>query len=279
MNKNDLDLLRAKMDAAGMPLTAQSLKNKHPRTLIYGYTRTHGSSHYFLTSKDTNQSTFHLYLTDHGTFQQVTYDSDNLLVSSQECDTITAMNVRSYLPNKRIYPERSDVEFCGLLLDQRLVTNLPFTTFSSEQIQDCHFYGRLLADVVPYDLEARSVLIEMVPEDFGADGWANYITDAKRHILAVAATAVGLHLDGKNTEATRRINAIPQSIVHLIRENAELFGDSINEKETAAEIRKMEDPLTTRALLAKIQFAIAVHAMKLLSETEDQKAELTRPSP
>lgn len=49
-----------------------------------------------------------------------------------------------YVPDKRLYPEACDFEFCRLLKERGI--SLPFTVFNSERVAK-DFYGFTLEDV------------------------------------------------------------------------------------------------------------------------------------
>jgi hypothetical protein len=101
------------------------LVDKTPRTLIYGY----------LVSR----STFHVYLGADGLIHVLTYDegfaaegSDVVpfLVQHHSAGPSGGVEGNSYyVPSKRVYPERSDFEFCQLLF--RHGVSPCFTTYSN----------------------------------------------------------------------------------------------------------------------------------------------------
>lgn len=105
-------------------LTAKDLINHTPRTLLYGY--------------DIYRNTVHTYLDDNLRIITLKYGYKE----RPTCLFLT--NNHEYVPSKRLYPERCDMEFCKLLIS--LGINLPFTTFNEEF--DCEkegpFFGEIL---------------------------------------------------------------------------------------------------------------------------------------
>ena len=110
MNKQEYHVLTNIID--GERILVEDLVNRQDRTLIYGY--------------DISRYTFHLYL----------QDGDFILdfwKHPEEPETIyaqTYINASTCVPNKRVYPERCDFEFCALLQEKGI--DIPFTTFEGE---------------------------------------------------------------------------------------------------------------------------------------------------
>ena len=99
------------------------LKNKSDRTLLYGYTR--------------ERNTIHVYLRD-GFINvfRYTYNKDELWY-----DVGKQIKLDSYLiPNKRLYPECCDKEFCELIFSKGIELSMSFTTFN-EKRENKVFYG------------------------------------------------------------------------------------------------------------------------------------------
>lgn len=102
-------------------IKANELADQSDRTLIYGYT--------------VGRETFHLYL-ENGTFNRVIYDGDKVFLAGEtELDTIELMQC---VPDKRVYPERCDFEFCRILKSRDV--SIPFTTFDPN-VEARAFYG------------------------------------------------------------------------------------------------------------------------------------------
>lgn len=102
-------------------LSVDDLVNKNPRTLIYGYTCT--------------RDTFHVYL-EGSRIHIVVYNS------TTEVSEKIAENNYDFIPDKRVYPEKCDYEFCGLLRKKDI--NIPFTTWNDLE-EEKQFYGKTLA--------------------------------------------------------------------------------------------------------------------------------------
>ncbi len=132
--------------AIGMPkrIGLENLEDKSARTLIYGYT----------CSRDT----WHLYLNEEGKFVRVLYDHDGFLIEGDTSDDIAP---RDCLPNKRIYAQKSDFEFCALLMHSG--EELPFTTF--EATEPAQFYGKRLEELVEVNFENFEVTVDLGYED------------------------------------------------------------------------------------------------------------------
>ncbi len=102
-------------------IKANELADQSDRTLIYGYT--------------VGRETFHLYL-ENGTFNRVIYDGDKVFLAGEtELDAIELMQC---VPDKRVYPERCDFEFCRIL--KSMDVSIPFTTFDPN-VEARAFYG------------------------------------------------------------------------------------------------------------------------------------------
>lgn len=102
-------------------IKANELADQSDRTLIYGYT--------------VGRETFHLYL-ENGTFNRVIYDGDKVFLAGEtELDVIELMQC---VPDKRVYPERCDFEFCRILKSRDV--SIPFTTFNPN-VEARAFYG------------------------------------------------------------------------------------------------------------------------------------------
>lgn len=101
----------------------QHLNNKEPRTLLFGY--------------DTDRTTIHVYICPiSNEIRTITYGSytHNMprfrIIHSNE----------DYVPTKRIYPHKSDFEFCKLLAER--ATPMAFANY--EDSEDEQFYGKTI---------------------------------------------------------------------------------------------------------------------------------------
>lgn len=155
----------------GLPkrITLNDLTDKTPRTLVYGYT----------CSRDT----WHLYLTEQGMFELAVYDHDGFHVDSW---TVESVLPNECLPDKRIYAQKSDFEFCQLLM--HCGERLPFTTF--EPVEPAQFYGKHVAELVTVSPELFEVTVPVAWEDLGvsADIAAKYgLFSLRQDLLTEAA--------------------------------------------------------------------------------------------
>jgi hypothetical protein len=108
-------------------LKGSDLKNQSNRTLLWGYT--------------SERHSWHVYL-ENGTIYKVVYGfGDEVLDMVDENEVATNGH---YVPDKRLYPEACDFEFCELLKEREV--NLPFTTFNAER-EEAQFYGKTRHDL------------------------------------------------------------------------------------------------------------------------------------
>ena len=94
-------------------LKATDLRDRRPRTLLYGYT--------------CDRQSFHVYLGHDIKIHRLVSDSIQTTIHTTQDDMI---DNESYVPNKRLYPESCDYEFCGLLSGRGIY--LPFTKYDVE---------------------------------------------------------------------------------------------------------------------------------------------------
>lgn len=104
------------------------LKDKSDRTLIHGYT--------------CGRHTYHLYLKD-GLFYSLYYEYDKTYLKN-DVFVGGSIELSHCYPDKRIYPECCDLEFCEFLIKNG--HSLPFTSFS-ENRELKQYYGELLEDL------------------------------------------------------------------------------------------------------------------------------------
>lgn len=103
MTKEEYELLS--VPTKSIPLTAKDLVNKTPRTLLFGYTG--------------DRTTWHVYF-DGRRIVTVIYD---YFIPLRELEIFKD---EDYVPNKRLYVECCDYEFCKLLQDRNI--HMTFTT-------------------------------------------------------------------------------------------------------------------------------------------------------
>lgn len=114
MNKIEFDTLNEDISRELVLVDAAMLLDQTPRTLVYGYT--------------CERDTFHVYLAEDG-IHKVIYDHHGLIRQHvTEHDQIRASEC---VPDKRLYPEACDFEFCALL--KRRGVTLPFTTWNDSR--------------------------------------------------------------------------------------------------------------------------------------------------
>lgn len=107
------------------PVSVSQLENQTPRTLLYGYT--------------CDRNTWHVYLeNDH--IHCLLYKG-NVAISHTAGHSGGVADNQGYIPNKRLYPEHCDYEFCKLLMAADC--SLPFTTFSEEKEMSGSYAGTL----------------------------------------------------------------------------------------------------------------------------------------
>lgn len=131
MKEDEFTELRNK---ANIPsLEAKScLKDLTPRTLIWGF--------------DCERNSFHVYLDFDQTINVVRYDNATNVVSVKlESDGIKP---GMCIPDKRVYPEACDAEFCAVLKDAGI--SIPFTSYNRDRkIDGVSFHG-LMSDELTY---------------------------------------------------------------------------------------------------------------------------------
>lgn len=121
MNKDQLLMLNDVEQIQEYLLTSFDLSNQNDRTLLYGY--------------DVDRNTWHIYL-----YRSQIYAVMYYLQDGEVSEMKVAVN-DDYVPNKRLYPERCDFEFCKLL--KRYKVSLPFTNWS-DGVEAKVYYGKLL---------------------------------------------------------------------------------------------------------------------------------------
>ena len=101
------------------------------KTLLYGYT--------------CEKETFHVYIKDKQIYV-VVYNTEclNGKPVPKNMRQIKVKVNQDYVPDKRLYPERCDYNFCVLLKEKGI--DLPFTAFSEGFNWDSPYYGFTLED-------------------------------------------------------------------------------------------------------------------------------------
>ena len=127
MTKEDYEKLKD-VDELQDVIRGCDLKNQKDRTLLYGYT--------------CEREDFHVYIQDGIIYRRIEgkdiYDYER--ISEEYITNSYYGNNNWYIPDKRLYPECCDMEFCTKLKEDGML--LPFTTFG--QITETkEFYGKL----------------------------------------------------------------------------------------------------------------------------------------
>lgn len=127
MDKNQYHQLRGRAPETLAQVTAACLKDQTPRTLLYGYT--------------CERLTWHIYLADNA-IHKVVYDHNNTIVEYK--DEKDGISWAECVPDKRLYPETCDFDFCVELDKQNI--SLPFTRWNDER-EVLTFYGRVVDEL------------------------------------------------------------------------------------------------------------------------------------
>ena len=120
MNKKQYNKL-SQLTIEPNKFSVSDLIDKSERTLLWGYTCDRDSFHVYLYGGKIN-----LYV--------YSYHEQSVIKFA----SATALELDSLIPNKRVYPEASDYEFCKKLLDSGV--HIQFTTFN-ENREPKQFYG------------------------------------------------------------------------------------------------------------------------------------------
>lgn len=129
MTLKELEFLNS-VDKANELIGVSDLLNNKNRTLLYGYT--------------CSRETFHVYLKNNE-IHTVMYNNDysGNYTKPKDMRELAIKSNYDYVPDKRLYPETCDYEFCKLLKEKGI--NLPFTGFNEERSTQ-NFYGFTLED-------------------------------------------------------------------------------------------------------------------------------------
>ena len=137
-------------------VTAGFLQDQTPRTLIYGYS----------TARDT----FHLYLAEDG-IHLVVYDYHKLQLQHKHENE--GIRFSECVPDKRVYPEACDYEFCTMLLQAGM--NIPFTAWTDGRKEQAFHGLRQEALVSKYTAEdfqlPRQPFEDLVEKELGEARW------------------------------------------------------------------------------------------------------------
>lgn len=135
MDKDQFSHLQ-RLQEGSQKVSVDMLRSDRPRTLMYGY--------------DGEKNTFHLYLDDQKVMHSVYYEPAwPFLLLSHESGS--DLDVQKCMPNKRVYPERCDFEFCEIL--KRMGALIPFTSFDEKVRPTTAYHGFLLKDLAETPME------------------------------------------------------------------------------------------------------------------------------
>jgi hypothetical protein len=126
MNRDQYESLH-KWDPESLIIRASDLQ-RPDRTLLYGYT--------------CNRDTWHVYLKD-GFIHRLEYTARGAVLKH---DALSAWEASRLVPDKRVYPESTDLVFARML--KRIVSHIPFLPFQEaryERVKHRTFHG-MLAD-------------------------------------------------------------------------------------------------------------------------------------
>lgn len=150
MTKDEYEALCRPVTPAPARVFVSDLADQRPRTLLYGYT--------------CERDTFHVYLGADGLLHKVVYGPDKLLLAHEQGISLVMVVC---VPDKRVYPHASDLEFCTLLA--KAGVSVPFTTFT-EGVEPRQFYGEqreALVEVDPSHLQPTALRVSL--EELGLE--------------------------------------------------------------------------------------------------------------
>lgn len=120
MNLREFEKLNKVQKEKRPLLTIDGLTNKEDRTLLYGYT--------------CEREAWHVYVKGNVIHTVVYPYSSNI-------ESVVVESNQEYVPDKRLYPERCDFEFCALLKQKGVY--LPFTSWQ-DGIEEEKYYGQII---------------------------------------------------------------------------------------------------------------------------------------
>lgn len=125
MTAEEIDLL-ADMKIEPILIDATQLKDRSDRTLLFGYTKT--------------RQDFHVYIRG-GEIQLRIYGLGYWMDDNFSFHDVEPFEPETLVPDKRLYPECCDFEFCCLL--RKMGQPLPFTTFNPDRTS-AQYYGAIV---------------------------------------------------------------------------------------------------------------------------------------
>lgn len=124
MNQDQLTILNS-LKEKPRTISVAEISNLEDRTLLYGYT----------CARDT----FHVYLKNNELHKVIYSHQKEILLHHQG----TTLDLDGIVPDKRLYPEACDFEFCSLLVVKGV--NLPFTLVDANRVVK-QFYGQVVTN-------------------------------------------------------------------------------------------------------------------------------------
>lgn len=126
MNKSEYELLKVVWRDKPI-LGLDDLSDTSNRTLLWGYT--------------CERDSWHVYIED-GEIHTVMYGYNDMLKHYHSC--CATDNPSDWIPDKRLYPEACDYEFCKLLKEYGY--SLPFTTWNDDRAAQ-QYHGKTLSEL------------------------------------------------------------------------------------------------------------------------------------
>lgn len=135
MNREDFEDLSSPLKATQIHSRSFLSEGEAPmRTLLYGYT--------------CGRDTFHVYLKD-GLIHRLVYSTAGNEITIVEYDYFRAWDAHRLVPDKRVYPDSTDLLMARLLKDAGIdVPYLPFDDKRHEYLKDEHVKGLIREDMM-----------------------------------------------------------------------------------------------------------------------------------
>lgn len=127
MLESQLKMLKSVKPITSPVISIEDLHDKTERTLLYGYT--------------CERATHHVYIKNNA-IHVALYDG----LGKVNLHSIKIICNQDYVPDKRVYPARSDFEFCALLIRHSIDIN--FTEFNPLELERFvygNYYGKLVS--------------------------------------------------------------------------------------------------------------------------------------
>ena len=165
---------------------------------------------------------FHLYrLPNNDEFEWVIYDNDGLLVRTAHAECINKPYLNHFLHDFKFYvmqPDRSDFEFCELLLKYGLVDKLQVSHRHFDEVHPGAYMPLDRTQLPPHDLQQRKChFTGFDPADVGVrPSGADPNLEINTYVWRTAASLVGLYLTRQDAEADSRLEQIPAAISRIL---------------------------------------------------------------